>query len=123
MSGKRKLFVVLLLFLVLLLQGCGGGGGGGNKAPKITSTIPAGKTLTVIPGQVVDFSVTAKDDDGDALSYLWEASKGTLDAGNTSTAKWTAPSTAGSATVKGLSLLNISQPPRPRQRSYAGLFL
>lgn len=100
MSGKRKLFVVLLLFLVLLLQGCGGGGGGGNKAPKITSTIPAGKTLTVIPGQVVDFSVTAKDDDGDALSYLWEASKGTLDAGNTSTAKWTAPSTAGSATVK-----------------------
>lgn len=100
MSVKRGLFAISLLCLVLVLQGCGGGGGG-NKPPKITTYIPDATELTVVIGQQQNFSVTATDPDGDALSYSWtKTGGGTLEAGTSNTAKWTAPSEAGEATVK-----------------------
>lgn len=102
MNRKRNVFAVVLLCLVLFLQGCtGGGGGGGNKPPKIDAYQPASKNVMAAIGEEVTFSVTASDPDGNTLSYSWsETGEGTLSAGNSNTAKWTAPQEAGTATVK-----------------------
>lgn len=103
MSVKRNVLIVLALCLMLVLQGCSGGSSGGgqkNNPPKITSHLPAETELTAVIGEEITFSVTASDPDGDQLAYSWKKSgPGTLNSGNSRTAKWTAPQEEGEATV------------------------
>lgn len=69
------------------------------QSPIIEGFSPEQEELTVYVGTVTDFSVAASDPDGDPLSYSWEATAGTLEAEDSSTAKWTAPDQPGSAAV------------------------
>lgn len=76
----------------------GGGQGSQNSAPQITQG-PTATPASVSAGGVASVSVQANDDDGDALSYTWQAGGGTITAGaGTKTISWTAPSSvAGSS--------------------------
>lgn len=67
--------------------------------PVIESYTPSQTEFSVNVGSVTDFSVVVSDPDGDPLSYSWEATAGTLEAEDSSTAKWTAPDQPGSAAV------------------------
>ena len=54
----------------------------------------------VYTGMQYDITVVAADPDGDAISYKWSVSGGTLDRDNEPTVKWTAPQAAGDYEVK-----------------------
>lgn len=70
-----------------------------NHAPVITAATPTETTLTVDASEVVNFSVTASDEDDDTLTYAWTANKGTPTSGSTAAFAWTAPAEQGTATV------------------------
>lgn len=96
---KRLPPIALAVASACLFLTCGGGGGGGttgngsaaNTAPVI-SAYTATPTL-LPPGQSSSLTVTASDADGDALSYEYTASGGTISPAGAQ-ATWTAPSTA-----------------------------
>jgi hypothetical protein len=91
-----KLLSVALLASVLLMVSCGKDEDEPNKNPTITSvtvtpgSVAAGGTATII--------VSATDPDGDALTYTYIASGGTV-VPQGATATWTAPGTAGGFSV------------------------
>ncbi|NOK16163.1 RCC1 domain-containing protein [Corallococcus carmarthensis] len=69
-----------------------------NVAPRILSLVT--NPGTVAPGGQVSLQATADDPNaGDTLTYAWTASSGTLGAPSSLTTAWTAPATAGQATL------------------------
>lgn len=72
-----------------------------NQAPLITEHVPAELTIEVSPYEVVHFTVTAEDPDGDELQYTWEHTGGEqlVDDGTVSFT-WRAPIDPSLATVK-----------------------
>jgi hypothetical protein len=69
-----------------------------NNPPTITSL--TANPMSVQVDEQSTISVVASDPDGDALTYAWEATCGTLSATTGAGDKtWTAPSTAGTCTV------------------------
>ncbi len=85
--------------LLAVVFGCGGGGGGGSSTTgTVTVTISPSK-ITLAPGGSTTF--TASVSDGSGVSFTKSA--GTL-AVSGLTAKYTAPATAGQATVTATSV-------------------
>jgi hypothetical protein len=67
-----------------------------NHAPTITALeLPA----SVNAGTDATFSCAASDPDGDALSYNWTCSSGSLQSTTGSAVNWTSPETSGTATI------------------------
>jgi len=67
-----------------------------NDAPVITSV--SGPS-SVRAGASASFTCNATDPNGDALTYTWSRTAGSLNGTTGKTVTWTAPSTSGSATV------------------------
>jgi len=91
---------VIRLVVLLFIAGMVGLGckttPGANHAPTITAlSLPD----SVEAGNDASFSCTASDPDGDALSYSWTCSSGTLLSTNTRAVQWTAPAASGQVTV------------------------
>ncbi len=51
------------------------------------------------PGETLEFSIVAHDNDGDTLTYTWEVDAGKLHATSGTTVKWTAPEDVSSVNV------------------------
>lgn len=87
--------IVILWTVLFAIIGCGN--------DKIRNSPPVVDHL-IIPGEVgpgdsVELQVVAHDEDGDALIYVWDVEKGTLDSKTGQTVKWTVPSDLKAATV------------------------
>jgi hypothetical protein len=67
-----------------------------NRDPFITSLDPM--TVTIEPGNAVTFTCQASDLDGNALSYTWSASDGSV-SGEGETVVYNAPETIGKQTI------------------------
>ena len=65
--------------------------------PPIISSLTANPT-SVSPGAVSTITCIASDPDGDALSYIWSATGGTI-SGSGSQIGWTAPASTGTYTI------------------------
>ncbi|MGC9317986.1 MAG: Ig-like domain-containing protein [Armatimonadota bacterium] len=100
--------LALIAALTALLAGCGGGGGAGggeggpsppqgNEGPRITSL--SSDATALWPGGNTSVTVEATDDDGDALSYAWKASRGSIQ-GSGATVTFAAPASEGSAIIE-----------------------
>lgn len=79
-------FIIILITIPLLFFSCGGND---TTAPESINTPPEITNISANPNPVsrnqsTTLSVTATDDDGDNLSYAWEATAGTFPSGNTS---------------------------------------
>ena len=114
-THKIKTTTSSFLFCILfcLVTGCGGGGNGSstpttttsssvsttntNKSPVITSG-PTAASSSVSTSGTTTISVSASDPDGDALTYSWYASCGTI-SGTSSSVTYTASSTTGTCTI------------------------
>ncbi len=88
-------FASLLMIALLCVAGCGGE----DEPPKITNSQPVIDRL-IVPAEVqagaqVKLKAFAHDADGDALTYTWEVSAGSVD----SAGLWSVPSAATSALV------------------------
>ncbi|MBI3185632.1 MAG: hypothetical protein HYZ28_26130 [Myxococcales bacterium] len=68
-----------------------------GKPPVISTFAPSASAVLV--GGTVLFDAAASDPDGDALTYAWTATGGTLQASGTK-ATWVAPATTGAQTIK-----------------------
>ena len=97
-KGFRLAMAGLLLVVpVLLLMGCGDDSTDSkNSAPTITS-VTASPT-TVGPSGMSTITVTASDPDGDALTYTYAATGGTV-SGTSAVVTWSLPATAGAYSV------------------------
>jgi hypothetical protein len=69
-----------------------------NFSPVIESVIASPSTIPA--GGLVDLAVTAFDQDGDPLDYLWSATDGTFSDPTVPVTQWTAPLVAGSYTIE-----------------------
>ena len=98
-SGSRlvpPMHIVLVLVSVGLVAAPGCRKLLPNDAPVITSvTGPS----SVKAGASASFTCNATDPNGDALTYTWSRTSGSLNATTGKTVTWTAPSTSGSATI------------------------
>ena len=74
--------------------------GGGNTPPQITAG-PTATPATIMDVETANISLTASDTDGDTLSYLWQASGGSV-VGSGSSATFTPPRIAMPATFRVL---------------------
>jgi hypothetical protein len=90
-STGIKLVVASLLILALLA-----GGGCFNKAPTITSLNPSANSVG--RGESCTISCVASDPDGDAITYSWSATAGSI-SGTGSSVTWTAPGTIGNYSI------------------------
>ena len=92
-----RMIVILGLTLFVLL-GCGDEDpmGSDNNPPVVDHLIVPEE---VNPGDSVELQVVAHDEDGDALTYVWDVEKGKLDSNTGRTVKWTVPSDTKAATV------------------------
>jgi hypothetical protein len=90
-STGIKLVLMSLLIVALLA-----GGGCFNKPPTITSLTPSATEVT--RGGSCTISCVASDPDGDALTYSWSATGGSI-SGNGSSVTWTAPDAVGTYSV------------------------
>ena len=99
---KLKSFLqlsVIAILTIFILNGCDGdenGTGPSNESPVIISLI-ANPTIVEINGTSI-ITCTANDPDGDNLTYIWEASGGSI-SGTGSSVNWTAPNTGGTYLV------------------------
>lgn len=92
---SRTTCAIAIIVAAIGLAGCGGGGGG-NRAPVITSLVAASQA--VWPGGTTAVTATAKDNDGDALTYTWTANGGTI-TGSGRQVNWNAPQIGGVFTI------------------------
>jgi hypothetical protein len=90
-STGIKLVVASLLIIALLA-----GGGCFNKAPTITSLNPSASSVG--RGESCTINCVASDADGDAITYSWSATAGSI-SGTGSSVSWTAPDTIGSYSI------------------------
>ncbi len=90
--------IIALWAVLFAMIGCGGDDptGEDNSPPVIDQLIIPEE---VRPGDSVELQVIAHDEDGDALTYVWDAAKGKLDSRTGQTVKWTVPSDLKAATV------------------------
>lgn len=89
--------IVTLLIISLAVLACGDDETGLINSPPVIDHVVAPEPVE--PGATVELQVVAHDADGDALSYVWEAKEGKLDATIGRVVKWTAPTDAKSAVV------------------------
>jgi hypothetical protein len=71
-------------------DGNGNGNGDANHDPVIVTAFAVPNTITV--GGTVTLTVTATDEDGDVLTYLWTATRGEFSDETAAATLWTAPS-------------------------------
>ena len=90
--------IIALWGVLFAMIGCGGDDptGEDNSPPVIDQLIIPEE---VRPGDSVELQVVAHDEDGDALTYVWDAAQGKLDSRTGQTVKWTVPSDLKAATV------------------------
>jgi acyl-CoA thioesterase FadM len=69
-----------------------------NEAPVIESLVVSANQVR--PGGTITLSATARDPNGDALSFLWSAPAGTFNTAATPSTTWTAPLTTGVQVVR-----------------------
>ena len=89
----------LAIFALVAFSGCGGGGagdGGVNVAPVINSLVAVAQAIW--QGQQTNITANATDGNGDALSYAWATTGGTI-TGTGKTVTFAAPQTGGAYTV------------------------
>ncbi|MBI3039163.1 hypothetical protein HYY75_08975, partial [bacterium] len=73
-----------------------GTGGTTNNAPTVTVVSTAS---TVLISSVLALTANATDSDGDALTYSWQSTNGTLFSNNTQSVNWLAPNVATSSSI------------------------
>ncbi|MCK5558937.1 MAG: fibronectin type III domain-containing protein [Thermoplasmata archaeon] len=73
------------------------GGPGLNHAPQLTKLRPS--ATVVRPGEVVELEATAFDEDGDTMTFHYEASGGTI-SGSGAEVEWHAPTATGDYTIE-----------------------
>ncbi|MFO7947919.1 MAG: cadherin-like domain-containing protein [Armatimonadota bacterium] len=118
MVFRKASFLILVLSVLFVVSSCGGGGGGtevppnggnggsggnggnggepANHPPEITAA--EADPDAVWPGDETRLTCEGTDEDGDTLSFRWDASSGTLtEDGNTAT--WQAPDTTGQCEI------------------------
>lgn len=78
---------------LLLLVGCG------ENTPPVLGDIVADPADPVPPGGKVILTVSATDEDGDAITFSWTAVAGELDPSTGDTVTWTAPADLGKTTI------------------------
>ena len=90
--------IVILGVTLFVFLGCGDEDpmGSDNNPPVVDHLIVPEE---VNPGASVELQVVAHDEDGDALTYVWDVEKGKLDSNTGPTVKWTVPSDTKAATV------------------------
>ncbi len=88
-----------------------------NLCPDAAITGTGGGTLPtqVMAGATVGFSGTATDGNGDAISWSWTTTGGTLSPTTGTAATWTAPATAGLYTITGTASDGACQDPASHQ--------
>lgn len=70
----------------------------GNRAPSIEAVV--GSSVEVTPGGAIRLRALAGDlDEGDTLSYTWQAADGVFDDAHSATPTWTAPASSGQQTL------------------------
>lgn len=92
-------YIVMMCILTLSILGCGSDDEDTepiNNSPIVDSFIVP---TEFNPGDVLDFSVVAYDEDGDLLSYTWEVDAGKLNTTTGTNVKWTAPEDVESVRV------------------------
>jgi hypothetical protein len=89
----KKYSLIIGLILLVTYMNCGGE----NHAPIISSLTfnPANPLV----GQDVTCTVTASDEDDDALTFSWSAGDGTFSSTSGESVIWTAPASAGDYTI------------------------
>ena len=90
--------IVVLGIILFAITGCG------DESPNVGDNSPPVVDHLVVPAEVnpganIELQVVAHDADGDALTYIWDVEKGTLDSETGQTVKWTVPSDLKAATV------------------------
>ena len=93
-SRIALLAVVFMAGGLVLMAGCNQP----NHDPVITA-VNATPSDNVELGGTVNLTVVATDQDNDPLTFVWQATGGTLSAATGTTVVWTAPDTAGSYSV------------------------
>ena len=78
--------------------------GCGDESPNVDDNSPPVIDHLIVPDEVkpgdsVELQVVAHDEDGDALTYVWDVEKGKLDSETGQTVKWTVPSDLKAAAV------------------------
>ncbi|MYF98881.1 hypothetical protein F4212_07050 [Candidatus Poribacteria bacterium] len=84
-------YLVMVCLLTLSIVGCGSDDEDvepDNYSPRVDEFIVP---TEYGPGDVLEFSVIAFDEDGDALSYTWEVDAGKLSTNTGTKVEWTAP--------------------------------
>ena len=75
-----------------------------NAGPIITSLVVSRSSVEL--GGFVDVQATARDPNGDVITFAWTATGGSFDNAASPSARWTAPSVEGSYTLT----LTVSDP-------------
>ena len=70
-----------------------------DNVPPVLGDIVADPASAVPPGGTVALSVTATDEDGDAVTFAWSATDGQLSSTSGSNVIWTAPATIATVTL------------------------
>lgn len=80
---KRVILLIAVVAVLAATAGC-------NWPPGISQKLPAQQTLTVNPGEVINFSIVAGDLNQDPLTYKWTATGGSPISGTGREFTWTA---------------------------------
>jgi|GEM_PF-1689345 len=97
MKFQHLAALVFSLIVLALFIGCnddGGGSGSANTAPVISGLTANPASGSVDLYETSTLTVSASDADGDAITFTWNATAGTLDTLHGTTVEWTAPDEA-----------------------------
>lgn len=95
--GTMGLAIALMVGCAANVNAPGGGGGGSNgiQPPVINALTTNPSSVTVTNGQPLTMQVAASDPNGEALSFNWSATGGTLNSTTGQLIYWVPPSTPG----------------------------